>query len=233
MPPAERFPSTRKSLMTAAQGSPGELRQEAIASLVEAYWNPAFHYIQLRWNVARENARDLTQGFFTALLERDLLAAFDPAKASFRTYLRLCIDSHVKNEWTARNRSKRGGGAEQVPFSESLAAPGNGDLEELFHREWQRQMFSLALRDLREQCSDESRRRRYDLFARYDLAEGARPSYAELAREAGVTITQVTNALAWARRELRRCLLDRLAGITAGEREFQQEAEWLFGVLPR
>jgi len=41
--------------------------------------------------------------------------------------------------------------------------------------------------------------------------------------------TAVTNYLAWARRELRRLLLERLAELTGGERDFRREARELFG----
>lgn len=53
---------------------------------------------------------------------------------------------------------------------------------------------------------------RFRVFARHDLErlrEEDRPSYRALAEEFGLPVTQVTNHLAWARRELRRLVLER------------------------
>ena len=73
----------------------------------------------------------------------------------------------------------------------------------------------------------------FALFERYDV-EGAdtpdRPSYAQLAAEHGLPVTQVTNHLHWARRELRAAVLEKLREITAGEDEFRSEARALLGV---
>jgi hypothetical protein len=43
-------------------------------------------------------------------------------------------------------------------------------------------------------------------------------------------VTQVTNHLAWARRELRRLVLERLRLLAGSDAEFRAEAEDLFGV---
>ena len=45
-------------------------------------------------------------------------------------------------------------------------------------------------------------------------------------------MTQVTNHLAWARRELRRLVLARLAEVTGSDAELRDEAEELFGGSP-
>ena len=58
---------------------------------------------------------------------------------------------------------------------------------------------------------------------------GAAPSYAELAVECGLPVTQVTNHLHWARRQYRRLILERLRDLTLDEREFHGEARRLLG----
>ncbi|HEY7924248.1 MAG TPA: hypothetical protein VII62_13770, partial [Vicinamibacteria bacterium] len=59
------------------------------------------------------------------------------------------------------------------------------------------------------------------------------PDYATLAREFALPVTQVTNHLAWARRELRRLVLERLRELTASEDEYRAEARGLLGEEPR
>jgi hypothetical protein len=72
------------------------------------------------------------------------------------------------------------------------------------------------------------------VFARYDLddAEPGRPSYAALAGELGLSITDVTNHLAAARREFRRISLELLRQMTGSEDEFRREARSLLGHSP-
>ena len=55
-------------------------------------------------------------------------------------------------------------------------------------------------------------------------------TYQVLAESFGIPPTQVTNLLAWARREFQRIVLERLREITATEREFREEAKSLLGV---
>jgi hypothetical protein len=71
----------------------------------------------------------------------------------------------------------------------------------------------------------------FALFERYDLNDAdPKPSYAQLAAEFGLAATDVTNYLAFARREFRRRVLDQLREMTATEEEFRREAQALLGV---
>ena len=55
---------------------------------------------------------------------------------------------------------------------------------------------------------------------------------AQLASELAIPVTQVTNYLAFARRELRRLLLERLRSLCATDEEFRLEARELLGADP-
>ncbi len=216
--PAGRFPSTQSSLLeAAAAGLPGE----ALDRVIAIYWKPVYRYVRLRFHHSNEDAKDLTQSFFTSALERDFFARFDPSKASFRTYLRMAVDRFAANRYAAANRQKRGGELQFEPVEEQAAAVESP--EEIFEREWRRQLFSLAIDDLRTHCQECGKQIQLRIFEAYDLAEGARPSYADLAAEHGVAETAVTNYLAWARRLLREFVTSRLRGVTSGEQELHRE----------
>lgn len=216
--PDGRFPSTQVSLLeAAAAGMPGD----ALERVVALYWKPVYRYIRLRYRKSNEDAKDLTQGFFAAALQRDLLARFDPAKASFRTYMRMAVERFAASQHAAQNRQKRGGGVEFEPVEEQTAATESP--ERIFEREWQRQLFSLALDDLRAHCEECGKQLQFRIFEAYDLADGERPSYAALAACHGIPETAVTNHLAWARRMLRAFVMERLRGVTSGEQELRKE----------
>ena len=62
------FHTTHWSRIAAAAGNEGEASQAALADLCQAYWYPLYAFLRRRGHNA-EDARDLTQGFFAALLE--------------------------------------------------------------------------------------------------------------------------------------------------------------------
>jgi len=218
--PQGRFPSTQLSLLEAAM-SGAALPNEAMERVSALYWKPVYRFIRVKFRQNNEDAKDLTQGFFTAALQRDLFARFDPAKASFRTYLRMAVERFAANQHASASRQKRGGAIEFEPVEERAAAAESP--EAVFEREWQRQLFALALDDLRAHCEACGKRLQFDIFEAYDLADGDRPSYAGLAARHSVAETSVTNYLAWARGMLRQFVTERLRGVTAGERDLRGE----------
>ena len=221
--PNGAFPSTRISLIEAAGSG---LAADALERVAAVYWKPVYRFIRLKFGRDNEDAKDLTQSFFATALERDFLGRFDPARASFRTYLRMAVERFAANQHESVNRRKRGGGVQFEPVEEQAAAAESP--EEAFEREWRRQLFALALDDLRELCTASGKQLQLHIFESYDLADGDRPSYGELARCHGVAETTVTNHLSWARRTLRALVTERLSGVTSGERELRQEARRLW-----
>lgn len=243
--PGHRFPVTKHSAIIAARSGEPEVRQRAFATIVEGYWKPAYKYIRIKWQAANEDAKDLTQSFFATAIEKDYFASYDPAKASFQTFLRTCLDRFVANQRKSEQRLKRGGGADHfsLDFDEAenelslQSFVSEITPEEYFHREWVRSLFALAIEALRGHYSEKGSEVYFKLFELYDLREGdgdpdseSKPSYASLAKEFGLTTADVTNYLAAARSKLRKIVLAKLRGITATEEEFQAEAQALLGV---
>jgi RNA polymerase sigma factor (sigma-70 family) len=234
------FPATRHSIVVAAQSDDPAERSRAIEAVMAAYWKPVYKYVRMKWGIAADDAQDFTQEFFTRLMEKEFLDAYDPSKGRLRTFLRTCADRLYFNLSRDAQRLKRSGGAAHLPldFDEAereLAKVAAGDsIEEYFEREWVRSLFSLALERLRAQCESSGKAIHFVVFERYDLAEqdDPKPSYAELACQFGLAVTDVTNHLAFARRAFRRAVLDQLREMTASEEEFRREAQALLGVNP-
>jgi RNA polymerase sigma factor (sigma-70 family) len=239
-----RFPLTRHSVLADVRSDDVAVRQLAWDALVRAYWKPIYKYLRLRWRAAGEQARDWTQEFFARALEKGFFDRFDPARARFRTFLRVCIDGFVGRERETERRLKRGGGV--APISLDFAAaegelagvepPAPDRVDEYFHREWMRSLFEVALEDLQRVCDAEGKKGHFDLFRRYDLQAPEREeklSYADVAREFSLPITQVTNCLHWTRAKLRELLLARLEQLCASDEEFRAEAKALLGVDPK
>jgi RNA polymerase sigma factor (sigma-70 family) len=216
--PSGRFPSTRVSLLDAAASG---LSDAAMDQVIALYWKPVYRFIRLKFQRSNEDAKDLTQGFFASALQRDFFARFDPAKASFRTYLRMAVERYAANEYAADHRQKRGGGVEFEPADEQRIATESP--EAAFEREWRRQLFSLALDDLRVHCHEKGKQLHFNIFEDYDLTDGDRLSYSDMAAKYSIAETTVTNHLAWARRTLRSLITERLRATTSGAKELQEE----------
>jgi RNA polymerase sigma factor (sigma-70 family) len=217
----DRFPSTHVSLIASAAGDP--LAMERVVAL---YWKPVYKFIRFRFDKDNEAAKDLTQAFFASALERQFFQRFEPSKAGFRTYIRLAVERFAANQHEAGNRQKRGGGVEFETL-DAVSASSESP-EEIFLQEWRRQLFALAIEDLRAECANSGKRMEWEMFEAYDLAEGERPTYAELSRRHEVAETSVTNYLAWARRRLRVLVTERLRGVTSGDGELHEELRRLW-----
>jgi RNA polymerase sigma factor (sigma-70 family) len=234
------FPATRFSVVRHIRADDPDVRARALEAFATAYWTPVSRYIRFKWRVDAERAADLTQEFFARTLESEALGRFDPARARFRTYVRLLVDGFVSNARKADLRLKRGGALAAVPLEETLAdgqvrshePPVIDDHDEAFYREWVRALFEGAVDDLRAEAQARGRDVPYEAFRRYDLADmrgEAQPSYADVAASLGLTVTTVTNHLAAMRRLLRARVLDRLREATGSDEEFEAEAKRLLG----
>lgn len=235
-----RFPLTQRSMIEAARGDDPAARDCAVKTLVDAYWKPIYKYIRMKWRASNEEAKDLTQGFFATLLEKGFVEKYVSQRASFRTFLRLCADGYVANERKSAGRQKRGGDHRFVSLDFDSAATefsqvrqSESNEEAYFDRECLRSLLERATLSLRATCEASGKGVNFSLFERYDLhsaADGERPTYAQLADEFNLPVTQVTNHLSWTRRTFRRCALDALRKLIGDDEEFRDEARRLFGV---
>ncbi len=229
-----RFPDTRHSAVVRMQSCEPGVRTAGFSDVIAAYWKPVYKYLRLKWKLSNEDAKDLTQAFFARAIEKEFFDQYDAALGTFRAYLRTCLDGFAANHHHAGERLKRGGGIELVSLDfteaekELVLAGGEESVETTFDREWVRNLFGLAVEELRSRAVQNNRAEAFQVFERYDLQGDV--TYAALGAQLGVTPATVTNYLAAMRRDFRRILLEKLKALTATEREFRSEARHLFGI---
>jgi len=231
------FPLTRHSVIQAAQSADPAIRTRAIEAIAAAYLKPVYKYVRMKWSIPPEDAADFTQEFFTRLLEKEFLDSFDPRKGRLRTFLRTCAHRLFMNHQRDASRLKRGAGSPHLSLDfkeaeQELATISNAQSpEDRFNKDWARTLLTIAVQRLRGTCESAGKMIHFELFERYDLADAdPKPSYAQLATEFGLAATDVTNYLAFARREFRACVLDQLREMTASDEEFRREAQALLGL---
>lgn len=186
------------------------------------------------------------EGFNTGVLHHSpgerFLRALRSGKARFRTYLRRCVDGYVANEIKSAGRLKRGGGSEflsldcaRIECEIALAGNSSGArIEDYFEKEFVRNLFDVALGELRKRCEEAGKQVHFRLFERYYLNDDPGEeelTYRALAAEFKIPVTAATNYLAFARGEARRIVLEKLREITGSEEEFNREARAVLGVV--
>jgi DNA-directed RNA polymerase specialized sigma24 family protein len=235
---ASAFPPTRHSVIERLRHHDTAERSAAFGDLVEGYWKPVYKHLRTTWRLNADDAQDLTQAFFSDAFQKSWLEKYEPGKARFRTFVRVCVDRFAMNARQASSRLKRGGdtrtmsldfdAAEREMRAQSFAS--QPDAEDFFRQEFVRALFERAVGAARLEMEASGRARHFTLFERYDLDPDEGVSYGSLATEYGLTESQVTNHLALVRRTFRAHALQALRGLCATDEEFRREARELFGM---
>src|SRR5262245_10084481 len=84
------------------------------------YWRPVFAFLR-RQGIAPTEAEDITQGFFTELLERRSLSAVRKEKGRLRSFLLGGLKYFLANEGRRVTAIKRGKGQRLIPLEEFRA----------------------------------------------------------------------------------------------------------------
>jgi RNA polymerase sigma-70 factor (ECF subfamily) len=239
--PAARFPTTDWSRVIAASGRVTPDDREALAELCRAYWYPLYAFIR-RKGFQPEDAQDLTQAYFTRLLQTGVLAAADPKKGRFRAFVRTDCGFFLADQRARANALKRGGGVAPVSF-DARDAEGRYQFEpadrltpdHLFDRAWARTLLDSVLDQLTREYADSGRA---DLFVQLKVVLTDVPrsvSYARIATQLGMSEVGVQSAVQRVRRRYRDLVRDRITA-TLGDpspAEVEDEIRALFSALGR
>ncbi|MFT5492989.1 MAG: DNA-directed RNA polymerase specialized sigma24 family protein [Limisphaerales bacterium] len=91
---------------------------QALEELCRKYWHPIYSFVRRRGHSSHD-AQDLTQGFFSRLLERGYLRTVDSLKGRFRSFLLTSLKWFLANEWEKAYAAKRGGASCTFSLDES------------------------------------------------------------------------------------------------------------------
>lgn len=230
------FATTHWSLVLAAGHASRADSKAALARLCETYWYPLYCYVRRRGHSAEE-AEDLTQGFFAALLERDSLRVADPHRGRFRSFLLASLDHFLANEWRRRSARKRGGGQASLSldcrWGEARYAQepsGNLTPEQAYQRRWAMTLMEQALSRLRQEYVAGGKSALFDRLAA--LLGGDRgAAYRDIAAELGMTEGAVKVAVHRLRRRCREHLRSEVAQTVAAPQDVEEELRNLLAVV--
>ena len=220
------FASTLWTVVRCAGDAESPEARAALEQLCRAYWQPLHHFARAR-GCPQEDAEDLTQGFFAALLARGSLRLADPARGRFRSFLLTAFKHHLADAHDRAMAQRRGGGAAHVPLDNvpALAAESAGPERE-FDREWARALVARATESLRAEFSAAGTG---GLFAL--LSDGDAGGYAEIAARLETTEEAIKSAAKRLRQRYRELLEFEIAQTVATPEDAREEMRYLAELL--
>jgi RNA polymerase sigma-70 factor (ECF subfamily) len=229
--------TTHWSLVLAAVDADDVRGRKALARLCQVYWYPLYAFVR-RQGHDPHDAQDLTQDFFTQLLEKDYLGDVDRSKGKFRSFLLTALKHFLSKEWARAKTLKRGGGRAFVPL-DTLSAEDryrrepedNATPDRLFERRWALTLLDRVLTRLGEEYEAMGKQ---TLFAHLQgCLTGDRKSlpYAEIAATMGMTEGAVKVAVHRLRQHYRGVLRDEIAQTVVDPAEIDDEIRQLFSAL--
>lgn len=231
------FPSTQWSLIIEARDKQSPTANAALAELCRAYWYPLYVFIR-RQEASTERAEELTQEFFTRLLEDDVLAAVTPEKGKFRAYLLACCKHFLANERDRERAQKRGGGRPLLSFDLSSAAgryavePADSFTpERLFLRRWALTLLDQVIDLLRQEWTNNGRGALFEALKAALLGDHAALSYAEVGTAVGMSEDAVKKSAQRLRQRYREILREQIAATVDGPGSVDDEIRELFAAL--
>ena len=238
-----QFATTRWTLVAAAGKTDAPEARRALGELCRLYWYPLYAFVRRRGHDADE-ALDLTQGFFTRLIEKNDLADVDRSRGRFRSWLLASMKHYLANEWDRATAQKRGGG--RAVYSIDID-PGDAERryrhepahsltpERIFDRRWALTTLEQALEELKLACEREGKAKLFEALRPTLTADawGDAAPYRDLADQLGMSEGAVKVAAHRMRRDYRDVLRRIISETVKAPEDVDDEIRDLFAALGR
>ena len=231
------FATTHWSVVLAAGHASSPHAQTALEQLCRTYWYPLYAYLR-RSGHNEDAAQDLVQSFFASLIERDWVAAADPAKGRFRSFLLICLKRFVSVQAQKAHAEKRGGrnvviSLDDQDAAERYALESVEDLapEMVFDRRWAITLLEQAWDRLRAECEAAGKLPVFEHLRAVQAEETQAQSQAQLAASLKLTGSALKSALFRLRVRSREILREEVAQTVSDSREVDDEIRYLLKVV--
>lgn len=237
MAAAAEFCTTHWSVVCRAGEGDSPAAAAALETLCRAYWMPVYSAVRRRRH-GPHDAEDLTQDFFSELLNRGSFANLDPARGKFRSYLLACLHHFLAKDWRDRNTLKRGGGKSFVPidgveaeerYAGDLAS--ESDPAVIFDRQWAIAILDQAMSALRDEQEAAGKGNLFEELRLFLTLACADTGYEEAARRLQMSVGAVTTAVHRLRHRYRELVRAAIARTVNTPLELEEEMRHLLRVL--
>lgn len=222
-------------MRAATQGSPDS--GPALEKLCRTYWYPIYAFAR-RQGRAHHEAQDLTQDFFSRLLESEALDSVHPQKGRFRSFLIASFRHFLANEWKAARRQKRGGGQELLSLDEEDAEgrykrdPADHlTPEKVFERRWAETLLADVLDRLQSEWEANKSNGCFEDLKPFLLGGGDASPFASVAVRLNVTEASLKWTVHKLRQRYREIFREEIAHTVASPEEIDDEIRHMFTVM--
>jgi RNA polymerase sigma-70 factor (ECF subfamily) len=185
-----------------------------------------------------DGAKDLTQGFFSHLLEKGSVASADPERGRFRTFLLSSLKNYLVDQRRRETAQKRGGGRILEPLQSEKSEQqyqfepaDQASPDVLYDRGWARAVLGQALTRLKEEYTASKHGPGFQSLKDYVWGDRSGTSCVDLGRELGLSEEAAKKAVQRLRRRFAEILREQIAETVNTPAEVQEELRYLFGLL--
>jgi RNA polymerase sigma-70 factor (ECF subfamily) len=232
-----KFLTTQWSVVHRAGQTTTAESRAALAVLCGQYWYPLYAFIR-RQGCGVEEAQDLTQEFFTRVLEKHYLQDADPARGRFRSFLLASVRHFMSNERDRARALKRGGDRPPLPLEfetaerrYSLEPRDDVTPEKLFERRWALTLLDRVVVRTREEYASTGRGELFDALRGFLTGEGDDEPYRQVGARLGMSEGAVKVAVHRLRQRFRTLMRDEIGQTVANPQEIDTEIRHLFGAV--
>lgn len=211
------FPTTHWSRVAHAVNPGAPEARSALAELCEAYWYPIYAFIRCKGHDP-DLALDLTQDYFTRLLETGALASADHHRGRFRAFLRTDCGFFLSHHHERLRSLKRGGGQTALPIDgrdaegRYIREPVDATTpERLFDQSWALNLLDEVLKQLAREYADTGRAAQFEILQGAIGKQARQVSYEDLAVQMGTSAGAVQQAVQRLRKRYKVILRERIA----------------------
>lgn len=227
-PRKREFASTHWSVVLAA-GDGGPDAEAALAELCQTYWQPLYAFVRRR-GVNPDEAQDLTQAFFSHLLEKNTLGKADRNRGRFRAFLLAALRNFLANHWEKARAIKRGGGRTVLSMdfesSESkypLEPSHQLTPEKLFERRWVLTLLDQVLERLQAELSAAGRLAHFEQLKQFLTGGASAEDYQRAAAALDISPAAAKQAAYRLRTRYRQLFREEVARTVGDEQQVDDE----------
>ncbi len=233
------FPTTRITLIHAARSGSGTQAEEALAALCRAYWYPIYAYVR-RLGYPADEAEDLTQGFFTRVLEKHYLRDFQRERGRFRSFLLVSLKHFVANKRDWAHAQKRGGAQKALALDDilqdaerrySLEPRDSVTPERIYERQWALAVLTRVQDLMVQEAVAAGTHAQFERLKGLLVGEDSDLGYRALAAELDTTEGALKVAVHRLRQRFKERLREEIAETVASPDEVGDELRYLLAAL--
>jgi DNA-directed RNA polymerase specialized sigma24 family protein len=231
------FPTTAWTVVSSARSAANSEARQALAFLCEAYWFPLYSFAR-RLGHTSDDALDLTQGYFTLLIEKDYLGDVRLREGRFRAFLLTSFRHFLSKERDRARAIKRGGG--RVPLSLDYQTAegrytheplGNLDPEAVFERQWALTILERAMSRLREEFVRTHGPAEFEELEGYLTGSEPSAAYLDAAERLGTTEGAIKKIVHRLRRRYGELLREEIGATVVDPHQIETELHYLLATV--